>query len=110
LILGSDCVYWEHLYEPLERTIAGLLQQAPCDSMCLLAGMRRWKRDNHFYRHVLGKVTVADGGRLRCTCIDEQVLHSNSSSSNKNKIDHRPERQVMRIYAIQWIRTDPSKK
>jgi hypothetical protein len=110
LILGSDCVYWEHLYVPLEWTIAGLLQQAPCDSMCLLAGMRRWKRDNHFYRRVLGKVSATDKGRLQCTCIDEQVLHRSNNNDNDARSDSRPEqRQVMRIYAIQWIRTDQSK-
>jgi Lysine methyltransferase len=104
LILGSDCVYWESLYQPLEITIATLLQNSPPNSLCLLAGMRRWKRDNHFYQYVLGKSTRTPLGRLECVQIDEQVQRipkTISVSIETNASDL--ERQVMRIYAVRWI-------
>jgi Lysine methyltransferase len=93
LVLGSDCVYWESLYQPLEETIASLLQFATPGSVCLLAGMRRWKRDNHFYQQVLGKSTATANGQLECLCLDEQVTRMGDTG----------ERQVMRIYAVQWV-------
>lgn len=99
LILGSDCVYWESLYQPLEATIAALLQRAAPRSMCLLAGMRRWKRDNHFYQHVLGKSSCTKAGHLSCVCIDEQVTRIAAKGGGGAE----DERQVMRIYAVQWV-------
>lgn len=93
LILGSDCVYWESLFQPLEATIAALLQRAVPGSVCLLAGMRRWKRDNHFYQHILGRSSATETGRLERSCVDEHVTRVVGSQG----------RQVMRIYAVQWI-------
>jgi hypothetical protein len=77
----------------LEETIASLLQFATPGSVCLLAGMRRWKRDNHFYQQVLGKSTATANGQLECLCLDEQVTRMGDTG----------ERQVMRIYAVQWV-------
>jgi Lysine methyltransferase len=104
LILGADCVYWESLYQPLEITIATLLQNSPPDSMCLLAGMRRWKRDNHFYQSVLGKSTRTPSGRLECVQIDEQVHRVPKNMTAAEATDAADlERQVMRIYAVRWM-------
>jgi hypothetical protein len=90
LILGSDCVYWENLHEPLEDTLFRLLSAAPPGSICLLAGMRRWKRDNTFYQS-LGKRTRTQTHELQCTCLQETVKRDGT------------EREIMRVYAVQWV-------
>jgi Lysine methyltransferase len=131
LILGSDCVYWESLYHKLETTIATLLQHATPNSICLLANVRRWKRDTSFFQNVFGQHTATSSGQLHCICIHEQVTRSSEyncnddddggGSSSHPRTDtaftseqhveatscheqqQQPQRQVMRIYAIQWI-------
>jgi Lysine methyltransferase len=131
LILGSDCVYWESLYNKLETTIATLLQHATPNSICLLANVRRWKRDTSFFQNIFGQHTATSSGQLHCICIHEQVTRSSEyncndddggSGSSHPRTDpvftseqhveaafcheqQQPQRrrQVMRIYAIQWI-------
>ena len=76
LILGTDCVYWESLYDILETTIASLLQNATPNSVCLLANVRRWKRDTNFFQHRFGQFTSTKYGRLHCVCIHEQVVRN----------------------------------
>mmetsp|Transcript_8943 Transcript_8943/g.20679 ORF Transcript_8943/g.20679 Transcript_8943/m.20679 type:complete len:287 (+) Transcript_8943:615-1475(+) len=94
LILASDCVYWESLYEPLERTLAQLLssslQQQP-SRFALLASVRRWKRDNTFF-HQLGKKTKTKTHSLICTCVHGHV----------DVNDDDGKRQVMKIHHVQW--------
>jgi Lysine methyltransferase len=119
LILGTDCVYWESLYDILETTIASLLQNATPNSICLLANVRRWKRDTNFFQHKFGQFTSNKNGRLHCICIHEQVARNPFSSSCCNDdpgcsnscavgsstemFGHQKEqREVIRIYAIQW--------
>jgi len=96
LILAADCVYFKELHEPLEHTILSLLSNAPIGSICLIAGARRWKRDNSFYANI-GKRTYSDkfGGRLSCVCISEIITRS----------DRNKTRDVMRVYCIQWVGT-----
>ena len=126
LVLGTDCVYWESLYDILETTIASLLKNAAPNSICLLANVRRWKRDTNFFQHRFGQCTSTEQGRLYCICIHEQVLRNtverHCGSTNDPKLqssdiretdDHDDElgpsqetRQVIRIYAIQWITKD----
>lgn len=91
LVLGSDCVYWEELHAPLESTLATILSSAPPGSTCLLAGMRRWKRDNAFYQ-TLGKRTRTATHQLRCECLDEQVTRTEQGK-----------REILRVYAVQWV-------
>jgi hypothetical protein len=116
LILGTDCVYWESLYNILETTIASLLQNASPNSICLLANVRRWKRDTNFFQHKFGQFTSTHHGRLHCTCIYEQVKRSEvddygcsmncdrkSDISINNFENQQEQREIIRIYAIQWI-------
>lgn len=92
LIMGSDCVYWECLHEPLEDTLCRLLSSAPPGSMCLLANMRRWKRDNTFYQ-AIGKRTRTPTHELQCTCLQETVRRDAGT-------EHR---EIMRVFAVQWV-------
>jgi hypothetical protein len=118
LILGSDCVYWESLYNIFETTISSLLQNASSNSICLLANVRRWKRDTNYFQHQFGQFTSTKHGHLRCICIHERVTrayHHNSDTYNYtvSNIDQRKnnttiarqnhQRQIIRIYAIKWI-------
>ena len=89
LVIGSDCVYWDCLHEPLELAICHLLSEAPPDSMCLLAGMRRWKSDTKFYK-MIGKRTATKTHRLVAECIHESVERTDEG------------REITRIYKIQW--------
>jgi hypothetical protein len=97
LILGSDCVYWENLHEPLEDTLYRLLSSTPQESMCLLATVRRWKRDNTFYQN-LGKRTRTATHELQCTCLQETVRRNGT------------EREIMRIFAVQWVERQRKQK
>jgi predicted nicotinamide N-methyase len=90
LVIGSDCVYWECLHEPLELALFQILSQAPVGSICLLAGMRRWKSDTKFYK-MLGKKTATASHRLVVECIDEAVERDGAG------------REITRIYKIQWL-------
>ena len=90
LILASDCVYWEVTHKPLEETLAHLLSELPINSICLLAGERRWKRDNTFYQ-TLGKHSRTQTHTLHCTSLQETIRRDGDS------------RQVMRVYAVQWL-------
>jgi len=115
LILASDCVYWPELHLPLEQVLMRLLSQCPPQSVCLLAGMRRWKSDNAFYQS-LGKQTQTPTHRLQCTCLREHVYREGASHSaddtngtNDDSVDasagakRQAKREIMRIYAIRWV-------
>ena len=100
LFLGSDLVYWECLYEPLEHALFHLLLKAPVGSLCLLAGMRRWKKDTAFYKSLgkkkqrsTGSTTSTSSWQLQCTCIQEEVATTTVSTVNnatKGMSDHDP--------------------
>ncbi|CAM6026519.1 unnamed protein product [Sphagnum balticum] len=47
LILASDVVYYDTLFEPLVKTLKWLVGASP---VVLLAHLRRWKKDKHFFR------------------------------------------------------------
>jgi Lysine methyltransferase len=91
LIIGSDCVYWESLHEPLRCCLFTLLSNAPVGSICLLAGMRRWKRDTSFYNSLNSIKNSNTSSKMECICLYEQVVP-------KQKEDDQ--REIMRIYAI----------
>jgi len=91
LLLASDCVYFQSLHAPLEHTIASILSAAPKGSICLIAGVRRWKRDNKFYSRI-GKVSRSRTHELRCICLQETVTRADGGK-----------REIMRVYAIQWV-------
>ena len=95
LIIAADCVYFSELHLPLEQTIVHLLQHHHHHdnnhSLCVLAGARRWKRDNAFYAK-LGHKTKTATHRLVCECWDEQVQRNQDGG----------DRQVLRVYGIEW--------
>lgn len=65
LILASDCVYYDVLFQPLLQTLkwlCGIGGEKGCEKrgegvgpVVLLAHLRRWKKDGHFFR-MAGKV------------------------------------------------------
>jgi hypothetical protein len=101
LILASDCVYWQECHKPLEEALAGLLSAVPSNSLCLLAGPRRWKRDNTFYQN-LGKASRTKTHSLQCTCLQETVSRRTTTTTTDGQ-EGASSREVMRIYAIQWV-------
>jgi hypothetical protein len=96
VVLGSDVVYWEELHDPLERTLYDLLSNTPPGSICILAGMRRWKSDTSFYK-TLGKRSRTASHELYCSLLKEDLRRSEGS------------RQIMRIYAVQWVERETKK-
>lgn len=51
LILASDVVYHDHLYDPLIQTLKGFLLGGGNPKMVfLMAHLRRWKKDSTFFR------------------------------------------------------------
>lgn len=124
LILAADCVYWEELHMPLEKTLWALLSSCIGDvqnsTMCLMAGARRWKRDNTFYNQLLGKTTRSQSHTLCCTCLQETITRPNDANEatrndendNAHLDDHANEtqqqqqqqrREVLRVYAVEWL-------
>ena len=99
ILVGSDVVYWEELHEPLEHCLFHLLKGTPVGTFCILAGMRRWKRDSKFFQ-TLGKRTQTTTHELSCTCLDEFVERRDDDRNN----DSAPRRNICRIYAISMIR------
>ena len=104
LLLASDCVYWEELHAPLEYTLAQLLQALPEGSMALVAGVRRWKRDNLFFK-TIGKRTRTQTHALTCTCLKETVTRATNISEDFNNEDddeQQQQRSILRVFAIEW--------
>jgi len=98
LLLASECVYFEELHEPFEQTLADILSSSPEGSMCLISQTRRFKRDNTFYAK-LGRNTRTATHGLTCVCVQEVVRRDFDGGKN----DFGIRRQIMRVYAIQWI-------
>lgn len=91
LILASDVVYYDHLFEPLLQTLKWFLVEGkkyeekglpadPKKSVCaevrtplvLLAHLRRWKKDAHFFRKASKLFRV-------------RVVHTHSHHGNSRK-------------------------
>eukprot|EP00667_Euglena_gracilis_P021959 EG_transcript_24252 len=47
LVLVADCVYWEELFAPLLATLRHFVDRG---AVVLMAHVRRWTRDNRFFR------------------------------------------------------------
>lgn len=90
LIIASDCVYFPKLHEPLEQTLCHLLKGGQAGSKCWIAGMRRWKSDNVFYKNV-GSKTKTAAHQLVCECLKETVTRTEQS-----------QREIMRVFSIEW--------
>ncbi|EXB37234.1 hypothetical protein L484_020293 [Morus notabilis] len=71
LVLASDVVYHDHLYEPLLRTLYSLLSGRETTSF-VRAHLRRWKKDSAFFKkarkafnvEVLHEDTHSEGSRI----------------------------------------------
>ncbi|KAL3637851.1 hypothetical protein CASFOL_018299 [Castilleja foliolosa] len=50
VILGSDVVYHEHLYEPLIETLRYFLLGRPRKIVFLMAHLKRWKKESAFFK------------------------------------------------------------
>jgi len=90
LVVAADCVYFQELHQPLETTLMDLLllQTTTMDSVvprpfCLMAGARRWKRDNAFYAN------LAKRPKLACVCLEETVTRTKEG-----------QRDIMRVYGL----------
>lgn len=90
LIIASDCVYFPKLHEPLEQTLCHLLQEDRTGSKCWMAGMRRWKSDNAFYKNI-GKKTKTATHHLACECLQETVTRTEENR-----------REIIRVFSIEW--------
>jgi Lysine methyltransferase len=97
LVIASDCVYFPNLHEPLEQTFVHLLRDHP-QSIGWIAGMRRWKSDNQFYK-TIGRKTRTPTHQLQCTCLGETVVKTTDDT----------QRQITRVYSITWTERIPRK-
>ncbi|VFQ85647.1 unnamed protein product [Cuscuta campestris] len=50
LIMGSDVVYHDHLYEPLLKTLRFFLSGEERTAAFLMAHLRRWKKESGFFK------------------------------------------------------------
>lgn len=97
LILAADCVYFQELHLPLEKTLAWILSNEAEGSICLIAAVRRTKRDTSFFKN-LGKKTRTNIHSLDCVCIQESIIRYKDGEEHENGSN----REVMRIYAVRW--------
>jgi predicted nicotinamide N-methyase len=84
LIIAADCVYWEHLHEPLLHVLSHYTMQG---SHVLLSNVRRWKKDHRFF-----KLCKKHG-------MNVDILHE-VVGREENEHTQEQTRSVMRIYHI----------
>ncbi|OVA18716.1 Nicotinamide N-methyltransferase-like [Macleaya cordata] len=96
IILGSDVVYYDHLYDPLLQTIRFFVGGGGEDNsqgaVFLMAHLRRWKKDSVFFRKARKLFNVqmihsdppAPGSRIGVVvyCFSRKGLMSESETSN----------------------------
>jgi predicted nicotinamide N-methyase len=85
LIIASDCVYWECLYQPLFETLSTLTSFG-CD--VYIAHVKRWKKDGKFFSMCKKSMEVK--------ILEENIEHI----SELNSMSGRIRREVSRIYKI----------
>ena len=103
LILAADCVYWSELHQPLKSTLLNLLIGNP-KSQCLIAGVRRWKKDNDFYKSINKVKSLTPKGKLSCECIMEKIDRVGRSDGGLGMgVEDAIEREIIRVYFVTWI-------
>jgi predicted nicotinamide N-methyase len=55
LVIAADCVYWEHLFEPLFITVRELVARG-CE--VIICHVKRWKKDEKFFKMCRKCMTV----------------------------------------------------
>lgn len=75
-LLASDCVYWEHLFEPLRKTIQFFVDAG---SIVLMSHVRRWKKDTKFFNDCSKTMSV-------------RIVHEDIRRTDR--------REIRRIYRI----------
>jgi len=84
LVIASDCVYWEHLFQPLYETLLYLTQH---NCHIIISHVRRWKRDSKFFQ-MCSKTMVVEKLHEELDYITEEF-------------DGSKRRRLQRIYRIQ---------
>ena len=56
LVIAADCVYWEKLFKPLYDTIYLLVTEY--DSEIIISHVKRWKKDEKFFKLCRKNMTV----------------------------------------------------
>jgi len=87
LIIATDCVYWASLHTPFLTAVRECLESCPADSICVITGVRRWKRDTKFY----SRLTDGKEG-LEGVCVKETVKKSEGGK-----------RDISRVYIV-WLK------
>ncbi|KAL2247062.1 UNVERIFIED_CONTAM: EEF1A lysine methyltransferase 3 [Sesamum indicum] len=72
VILGSDVVYHDHLYEPLLETLKFFLLGSEKKSVFLMAHLKRWKKESAFFKkakrlfdvEIIHRDSPIDGSRV----------------------------------------------
>ena len=86
LVIASDCVYWEHLFEPLYNTILLLTTVYNCD--IIISHVKRWKKDTKFFN------MCQRNGHMTVEKLIEKIDIIN------DVYDNTPRRHIHRIYKI----------
>ena len=84
LVIASDCVYWEHLFQPLYETLLYLTRHG-CH--VIISHVRRWKRDSKFFQLCTKTMLV-------------EKLHEQLDYVTE-EFDGSKRRRLQRIYRIQ---------
>lgn len=83
LVVASDCVYWECLFQPLHDTFLELIGMG---AHIIVSHVKRWKRDTQFFALCKRSFTV-------------EVLHETISYVTE-KFDGSKRRRIERIYRM----------
>ena len=86
LVIASDCVYWEHLFEPLYNTVLLLTTVYNCD--IIISHIKRWKKDTKFFN------MCQRNGQMTVEKLIEKIDIINDI------YDNTPKRHIHRIYKI----------
>lgn len=92
LIIASDCVYWECLFDPLFSTIIEIFNQVKrYGGQCsfIISHVKRWKKDNKFFAMC-----------KKSPVLDIEVLHEKMDVVVES-YDGSSRRRIQRIYRIQ---------
>lgn len=79
LVIAADCVYWEHLFEPLMQTF--LFFTAELGATIVLSHIKRWKREKKFFAMCAKKMSV-ELVLEKTEMVSDDDIHSSHSHSH----------------------------